>query len=338
MVLTPSFTHLLHLSTPFGLFEHALLTAPRREHGYCLDDVARGLVLTARQPGPSAAVTSLTRTYLRFTVDAQDADGRFHNRRSADGTWQDEPSLDDCWGRALWGLGTAAAATTDEGVRRTALASAAIGMQARSPHTRAMAYAALGAAELLRVRPADAEALDLLRDVRVLLGRPADDRSWPWPEPRLTYANAVIPEALLVIGAALDDESALQDGLALLGWLVEQETRGEHLSVTPVGGWRAGEPRPGFDQQPIEVAALAEACWLAYELTRDSVWLMTLERCVAWFLGANDVGLALFDPVSGGGRDGLHRDRVNENQGAESTLAALSTFQLGALSSAGALR
>lgn len=324
-----SFAQLLNLSSRLGLFEHALLTTPRREHGYCLDDVARGLVVTARQPSPSAAVTSLTRTYLRFVLEAQDTEGRFHNRRSADGRWLDEPSVDDHWGRALWGLGTLAALSSEGAIRDAALHAAAVGFQVRSPHNRATSYAALGAFEVLQARPGDRNALDLLRDARTLLGRPGPDPVWPWPEPRLTYGNAVIPEALLAVGAGLEDDVALHDGLRLLDWLIEQETRGEHLSVTPVGGWVTGEPRPGFDQQPIEVAALAEACWRAYELTGDAQWIPPLERCVAWFAGANDIGLVLYDPVTGGGRDGLHPDRVNENQGAESTLAALSTLQLG---------
>ena len=167
----------------------------------------------------------------------------------------------------------------------------------------------------------------VLRDaLDLIVGPPRSDTARG--RPSRTYVNAVIPRRL-VIGAGLDDDTAQHDGLRLLDWLVAQETRGEHLSVTPVGGWGTGEPRPGFDQQPIEVAALAEACWRAYELTGDARWLPPLERCVAWFAGANDIGLVLYDPVTGGGRDGLHPDRVNENQGAESTLAALATLQLG---------
>lgn len=323
-----SFDHLAVLTTPTGLFEHAQRTTPRPDHGFCLDDVARGLVVTSRQPEPSDVVRDLTATYLRFTVSAQDDDGRFHNRRSVGGRWQDAAGVGDHWGRALWALGTAAASTQGD-VRTTALAAAAKGFQVRSPHPRAMAYAALGAFEVLRVRPGDPAARSLLADARILIGGPGRDPSWLWPAPRLTYANAVLPEALLVIGSALDDQVAVRDGLTMLTWLLEQETRGDHLSVTPAGGWQRGEPRPGFDQQPIEVTALAEACWRAFGLTGDGQWLTALERCVAWFLGANDCGLDLYDPVSGGGRDGLHVERVNENQGAESTLAVLATFQLG---------
>jgi hypothetical protein len=337
MVPELSFGHLATLSTPSGLYEHAVLTTPRRNHGFCLDDVARGLVVTSRAWEPPASVRELTRTYLRFVVAAQDDRGRFHNRRSVGGAWTDEPSVHDHWGRAIWGLGTAA--NSDESdVADVARGAADIALRARSPWPRATAYAALGAYELLRAHPGDPAALTLLADARVLLGRPAADPSWPWPHERLTYANAVLPEALIVIGAALDNDTALSDGLRLLEWLVEQETNGDHLSVTPVGGWQRGEPRPGFDQQPIEVSALAEACWRAFELTGDPSWAAVVDRCVAWFLGANDAGLALYDPRSGGGRDGLHRATVNQNQGAESSLAALATFQLGRLASATAVR
>lgn len=338
MVPELSFDHLSSLSTPDGLFEHALLSRPRRDHGYCLDDVARGLVVTSRAPEPSGVVRELTRVYLRFTISAQDDEGRFRNRRSCDGAWTDEAGVGDHWGRALWGLGTAAAWSADKQVRKVALHGAAIGFRARSPSSRATAYAALGAFEVLRAQPGDQAALDLLSDARVLLGRLGTDPSWPWPEARLTYANAVLPEALLVIGSALGDETALDDGLTLLSWLLEQETRGNYLSVTPAGGWQRGEPRPGFDQQPIEVAALAEACWRAFEMTGDNAWMTALDRCVAWFLGANDVGLVLYDPVTGGGFDGLHAARVNKNLGAESTLAALSTFQLAQFAALRAVR
>ena len=322
------------MSTTHGLFEHALLTTPRHTHGYCVNDVARGLVVTTRQPDPSPTVRRLAAVYLRFVVSAQDGGGRFRNRRRHDGTWEGSATAEDHWGRALWGLGTAAAATDDGETRTRALDAARRGFQVRSPWTRATAYAALGAAEVLRTSPGEPGALAMLADARVLIGRPGTDLAWPWPEPRLAYANAVLPEALLAIGAALGDDRTVADGLHLLGWLLDAETRDGHLSVTPSGGRSPGDRRPGFDQQPIEATALAEACWRAFEFTHDPRWTDGLERCVGWFLGVNDTGIALYDEVSGGGRDGLHSAGVNENQGAESTLALLATFQLGRVAAA----
>ena len=149
----------------------------------------------------------------------------------------------------------------------------------------------------------------------------------PWPEPRLTYANAVLPEALIAIGRALNDDAVLAHGLDLLQWLLDLQTRDGHISVTPAAGLAPGDRLPGFHQQPIEVSALAEACWRAHEATGDPRWMDAVQLCAEWFLGANDVGLTLYDRATGGCSDGLHSTRINLNQGAESTLAALSTLQ-----------
>jgi hypothetical protein len=190
-----------------------------------------------------------------------------------------------------------------------------------------MAFAALGAAEILSVSPEDPVARGLLAAAARLVGRPTGSHTWPWPEARLRYANAALPEALLAAGEHLGDARALDDGLRLLGWLLENETRDDHLSVTPAGGWTVGDARPGFDQQPIEVAALADACARALRLTGDRRWALGVEQAIGWFLGENDAGVSLYEPTTGGGCDGLHRHGRNENQGAESTLAVVATLQ-----------
>jgi hypothetical protein len=320
------FGHLLRMSDETGLFEHARLTVPRWGGGYCVDDVARGLVVVSRQPAPEPAVADLAQRYLRFVVAALVPDGRVHNRLGPDRRWHDQPGLEDCWGRALWGLGTAAARLPDEASAARALAGFEVAAARRSPDSRAMAFAALGAAEVLGVRPDHAGALGLLAAAAATVGRPRPG-GWAWPEPRLRYANAALAETLLVAGRWLGDDRLLADGLSLLDWLLDVETAGDHLSLTPVGGWGPGEPRPGFDQQPIEAAAIADACARALEVTGDSGWLAGLDRAVEWFLGRNDTGVTLYDPASGGGCDGLHRQGRNENQGAESTLALISTLQ-----------
>jgi hypothetical protein len=320
-----SFKHLFRLSDEAGLFEHAKLTEPRTEHGYCVDDVARGLLIAVREPEPSDKLREHARLYLSFIIDAQIGDGRFHNRLGLDRKWEDEANLEDCWGRAMWGLGTAAARAPS--LADQALAHFDISVSCRSPYTRAMAFAGLGAAEVLQVRPDHVGAQSLLGDAAKLIGSPGVEAQWSWPESRLRYANAVLPETLLSAGSLLGDSRALADGFAMLGWLLDVETFGAHLSVTPAGGWSAGEMRPGFDQQPIEVAALADACARAFDLTGDVRWSDGVLRSAAWFLGQNDVHIALHDPVSDGGCDGLEADGRNENQGAESTLAMISTFQ-----------
>jgi hypothetical protein len=320
-----SFAHLYHLSDGIGLFEHAKLTEPRVAHGYCVDDVARGLIVAVRQPEPSQQLTLLAALYLQFVVAAQVEDGRIHNRRGAGGEWQDEPTLEDCWGRALWGLGTAVSRAP--ALAAQALTQFEVSMTGRPSWPRAMAFAGLGAAEVLRVRPDHAGARALLGDAAAQLGSVEVDANWPWPEPRLRYANAALPEILLAAGSLLRDGNALARGLDQLQWLLDLETSAGWLSVTPAGGWSPGEPRPGFDQQPIEVAALADACARAFDLTGEDRWRKAVTACAEWFLGNNDAQIALLDPLSGGGCDGLEVSGRNENQGAESTLAMIATFQ-----------
>ena len=331
-VLPPrvSFAHLFRLSDDGGLFEHARFAEPRPEHGYCVDDIARGLVVLAREPHPSEHLRSLADFYLWLLTDAQAADGRFHNRRNLEKRWTDKPSLQDCWGRALWGLGTAAARLPrDSEAARISRSHFDRSVARRSPYLHGNAFGALGAAEVLSRYPDHAGARALLGDTAAFIAdhTPKAD-PWPWPESRLRYANAALPEVLLAAGSLLADSAALDLGLAMLGWLLDVETAGDHLSITPVGGWVTGEPRPGFDQQPIEVAALADACARAYAITGDRRWQTGLLSCEAWFLGANDAGISLVDSITGGCCDGLHRGGRNENQGAESTLAMISTFQM----------
>ncbi|WP_177199742.1 glycosyltransferase [Cellulomonas sp. KH9] len=321
--------HLVRLSTPTGLFEHALGPEPRVEHGMCVDDVARALVVMARAPHGDPEVATLTATYLRFVRSAQRPGGLVHNRRTPDGSWLDEPSTDDHWGRAVWALGTAAARVRDPGLAADAHRGAGEALAARSPHVRATAYAALGAVELLRVDPRHAGAHRLLQDARDALPRPTSDPRWPWPEARLSYANAVLAEALIAVGDALGDDGLLADGLRLLDWLVTVQTADGHLSVVPAGGRGPDDGRRGFDQQPIEVTAVAEAAATALRATGDDRWAVVIERCVSWFEGDNDAGVPVRDVATGAGFDGLEPDGVNQNQGAESTLAWLACAQLG---------
>jgi hypothetical protein len=199
-----------------------------------------------------------------------------------------------------------------------------------------MAYAGLGAGAVLERYPGHGAARLLVADAARAVDPVADshalDNRWPWPEPRLRYANAVLPEVLLAAAVALGDMTLRAHGLALLEWLLATETvqaEGQsRLSVTPVGGWAPGETRPALDQQPIEAAALAEAAARAWSLTGEQRWREAVLLCEDWFDGRNDLGVTLADPVSGGCCDGLTRHGRNENQGAESTLALLATRQL----------
>ena len=325
-----SFDHLLRLSDDTGLFEHACGAIPRREHGYCVDDVARGLVLLSREAELSPPLVALTSTYLAFVAHAQDATGQCRNRLGFDRQWRDIAGVADCWGRAVWGLGSLAATGGLPWLEAEALQRFELSASRRSPWRRATAFAALGALAVLSAHPDHGGARALLADALPALGGHSGDPSWPWPEPRLTYANASVAEALFGAGDALGDERAVAEGLGLLAWLFDVQTTAGRLSPVAVGGWSRGEPRPAFDQQPIEVAALADAAARAFALTAERHWLGCVERCARWFAGDNDSGVAMYDTVTGGGFDGLEPGSRNANQGAESTLAALATLQHGA--------
>jgi hypothetical protein len=192
-----------------------------------------------------------------------------------------------------------------------------------------MAFAALGAVEILERWQDHSGALRLLDEASSIIGEPRADPEWPWPEPRLSYANAAIAEAVIVAGWKLGRDRVLRNGLRMLDWLLTTETRDGHLSVVPAGGWSPSDARPAFDQQPIEVAALADACMRAAAVTGDTSWLAGAQMGVAWFLGDNDAKIPLLDDRTGGGCDGLSRTSRSRNQGAESTLAMISVLQQG---------
>jgi hypothetical protein len=323
----PTFDHLLRMTDHRATFEHALLAEPRREHGYCTDDMARVLVAVSREPEASGELNGLARKSIQFLNEAQAYNGTCRNRMDRAGHWLDQPTTEDHWGRCLWGLGTAAAHSPVGLVRGLATIQFERAAKARSAWPRAMAFAAVGAAELLSSEPDHSAARKLLTDFAAGVAKPNGNADWPWPEPRLTYANAILPEAMIAAGVALDDPALRQRGLELLEWLLDFETADGHLSPTPAEGRGAEDVRPAFDQQPIEVATLADACARAAAADPRTLWPDGIRAAEAWFLGANDSGQVMWDPATGGGYDGLLVDGVNLNQGAESTLAVLTTLQ-----------
>ena len=321
----PSLDHVARLTDDVGIAEHALGSVPRRAHGYCTDDNGRALAAVTRDSHDPRA-TMLAQTYLAFLVHAHQGDGVFHLRLSYDRRWTQDAVSDDANGRAIFGLGVAIA-RGPQSLRWTARELFGSASRFRSQYPRATAHAAIGAAEVLSADPQDSAARALLADAALSLPRPGADSGWPWPESRLTYANALIPEALIATGAALGSDALLGDGLRLLDWLVEEETREGRFSFAPTGGRGPSDPRPAFDQQPIEAASFVEACVRAFDVTQDHAWLGPIERGVAWFFGDNDARTPLIDPLTSGCADGLEPSGVNRNQGAESTLMSVIALQ-----------
>jgi len=325
--LLTGWRHILTMTDAIGIFEHAELAVPRVDEGYCTDDVARLLIAIVREPTPGRELDELARTCFRFLVESQGVTGRTRNRRDIKGRWHGRRGVEDCWGRSAWAFGSAAHRGPDAGMRESAVSYFEHAVGQRSPHRRAMAFAALGAAELLAVEPRHSRALRVLTDAVTTIGPVSADRAWPWPEERLSYANAALPEALIAAGALLERPEVVADGLLLLEWLLDRQTVDGHLSPVPVGGAGRDDRAPAFDQQPIEVAALGDACARAEAVTGDAAWRRGIELAIGWFAGNNDVGVAMSDPVTGGGFDGLTPTGPNLNQGAESTLSLISTMQ-----------
>lgn len=323
----PSYAHLKRLTTEFGLYEHAHLDEPRPEHGYCVDDVSRALVLLCREPELNSQTHAMLDLYLNFTLSAISKNGACHNRMDVDGFWSDKAGKGDWWGRALWALGVAAVHAPKQEQRARALAGFRLLAQTTSPDLMAISFAALGAGELLLTQPKELSAQKVLVDARARLIPAFTDSDWPWPEPRLRYSNGSVAEAVMLIGLALPDSNVIKQGVRMLDFLIGIETRMERFSPTPVGGRGPGETGIGFDQQPIEIAAIADACARALAITGNPIWLDEIRRAWSWFLGNNDVGVPMFNSETGAGYDGLHARGPNLNQGAESTLAMLSTAQ-----------
>lgn len=328
-LIPPNFSHLLSLQGPYGTFEHAKGAVARIEHGYCTDDVARVALVIARQSAQplETELNDLLWSSLHFLEMAQCANGEFLNRRLCTGDWEFPASSNDCWGRAMWALGTISARSQDPVLRERACVAFERGATVRSNWPRSMAFAMLGASELLRLAPNNLLARQLLDAGISTLDRANLSDRWRWPEERLAYANAALPEALIAAGVCLGYGRIIDMGLEQLRWLLESEMPDGHLSVTPAGGRGPHETQNKFDQQPIEVAALSDACVRAEALTGDPTWGMGRELCEGWFMGRNDVGAVMFDPHTGGGFDGLTVSGPNINQGAESTLALLMTQQ-----------
>jgi hypothetical protein len=303
-----------------GIFEHALFDVPRRRDGYTTDDAARAVVLLC-DLGVDARTTEAYATLLGFVIHAVDPSGSVHNRLGYDRSWSDRPGFGDHHGRAAWALGVAAA-RGPTGSREAALVTFDRLVPYDGHHLRPHALAALGASEVLGIAPGHNTAGVMLHRAADRLGSGAQ----PWPEPRLAYDNARLPEGLLTVGAALDRRDLVDRGLEMLDWLVDVETRDGRFSFTPAGGAAPGETRPLFDQQPVEAAAMAAACLRAWRITGEDRWAELTLRTGRWLVGENDAGVPLIDPDSGACADGLHRNGINHNRGAESTIAAASVL------------
>jgi hypothetical protein len=327
----PKLDHITRLTDNVGILQHAKFIVPDRYHGYCTDDNARGLIAVLMAQDMIADVSdisNLTCTYLSFLDHAfNEENGRFRNFMGYDRRWLEEVGSEDSHGRAIWGLGEAVALSKSENIQAAAQSLFEKALPAltdfNSPRT--WAFALVGTHAYLRKFSGDSKVRRVRERLAEKLYRQFQENAshdWPWIENTVAYANGKIPQALIMSGRWSRSDEMLQAGLQSLEWLLKIQTDPKG-HIVPVGnnGWfpRGGE-KARFDQQPIEVLNLIEACRKAYEATNDAKWLNHAQRCLEWFLGRNDLNAPLYDHNTGGCCDGLHADGPNLNQGAESTL------------------
>lgn len=322
--------HLRRLTDDTGLLEHSLGAVPNPLEGYTVDDNARALAVAARLARLGHEVTPLATRYLSFLLYAVLPDGRFHNDVSYARTFEDDVGPEDTQGRVAWGLAEAilsfSGTPLEEAARRLFAGLKPHLPRLRAP--RAQAYALIGLATLAgSSHPLAPQARELMPPLgQSLTARYQAVRTstWRWFEDRLTYDNARLPHALLLASQHVRDSQWSMAGLESLSFLWELLWRDDHLELVGNKGWyQDGGTLARFDQQPLDAAAMVEGCLAAYEVTGESGWYDRACQAFQWFLGRNAVGLPLYDPETGGCRDGLQPDRVNVNEGAESTLSYL---------------
>jgi hypothetical protein len=313
-----------------GMIQHSNYAVPDRNHGYCVDDNCRALMLMHRFDGDDIErADQLATIYGAFVQHAWNGElGRFRNFMGFDRQWLEAEGSEDSFGRSLWAIGATAAESRNPNMRRWALNL----FDQVAPHSlslsslRTWAFALLGADAVLRQHRDHSVAWTLVRDfgTRLLAELRRERRDgWTWFEPVLAYDNARLPEALMRAGELLGDEAMMEEGLAALAWLDGKQTNsdGQFRAVgTDSFGLPYAEPLP-FDQQPLEAWATVDAMLFAHHVTRDTRWLDAAWRAHGWYLGENDLNLPIATVADGGCYDGLMSDRVNLNQGAESILA-----------------
>jgi glycosyltransferase involved in cell wall biosynthesis len=329
--------HMLRLTDDTGILQHAIFSVPNTSEGYTTDDNARALIVSTLldengDRAGSREYSELSHRYMSFLWLAFHPDtGRFRNFLGYDRKWLEDVGSDDSHGRALWSIGNVLGHSRDAGLRGAAgrLFEAAVPATLTFSSPRAWAYCILGMQAYLDWFPGD-RAIQGVRNI--LANRLLDiyvrshSATWRWFEKSLSYSNARLSQALILAGWRSDNQRMIESGMDSLKWLVAEQHRDDAEIFVPIGSngfFVEGSEKARFDQQPIEACATVSACLEVYRLTEESHWLDEAQRVFRWFLGNNDLQAPLYDPATGGCRDGLHPDRINENQGAESTLSFL---------------
>jgi glycosyltransferase involved in cell wall biosynthesis len=335
--------HLERMTDATGMFQHAVFNVPNYNEGYTTDDNARALIVAVQLEEVQSLsvdqrrlnhIQELGNRYLAFLWHAFNPEKkRFRNFMSYDRRWLEEVGSEDSHGRALWALGTVIARSKREGLQGAAgrLFEQALPTVGEFISPRAWAFALLGIHSYLRRYPGDRAVLTIQNNlIQKLITRFKENRAadWPWLENNVTYCNPVIPQVLLCYGQTYDDKEAVNIALESLMWLVkiQQSERGWIMPIGNQGFYQRGGQISYFDQQPVEVYSLVSACLDAYRATKDPAWYDHAVYAFEWFFGRNALGISVYDKVTGGCHDGLHIDRLNDNEGAESTLSFIQSL------------
>ena len=327
-------SHLSRMTDSTGIFQHATFSVPKFSEGYCTDDNARAFILAtllSELGEDPEQVRTMATTYVAFLDHAFDfKTKRFHNYLSFDRRWLDEQGSEDCHARALWALGVGVGRSPYRSFQIMAGQLFARALPALTGFTspRAWAFGLIGIHEYLRRLRGDSlvnQTRETLSSRLMELFEKTAQPDWRWFEGKLSYDNPKLAHALILSGRTTGQKAMFERGLEALRWLTELQIseKGHFRSIGTNGFYSRGGTRANFDQQPIEAQAMISACLEAYRATSDFWWYEQAQRAFDWFIGWNDLGLELYSPQTGGCRDGLHVDRVNRNQGAESTLAFL---------------
>ena len=335
--------HLERLTDETGMFQHAVFSVPNYNEGYTTDDNARALIVSVQLEEEKNLSTDQRRVthiqelgnrYLAFLWHAFNPEQkRFRNFMSYDRRWLEEVGSEDSHGRSLWALGTVIAVPSGRACREWPdgyLKLPCLLWQTLLVRV-AWAFSLLGMNQYLRRYPGDRAVLTIQNTlIQKILTEFKENRGvdWPWLEDMVTYCNPVLPQVLLRYGQSNNDSEALEIGLESLTWLVkiQQSENGWIMPIGNQGFYQRGGQISYFDQQPVEVYSLLSACLDAYRVTKDPAWYDHATYAFEWFFGRNALGVSVYDKVTGGCRDGLHIDRLNENQGAESTLSFIQSL------------
>ena len=327
--------HLERLTDYTGMFQHALFTVPNYSHGYTTDDNARALLVSILLDELGSTETlGLASRYLAFLGFAfNDHTKRFRNFMDYQRNWLEVSGSDDSHGRALLALGTVLSHSATPAFNSMAgwLFEQTLPSILLTTSPRAWAFALIGIYEYSQKFAGDRRASqvrDELAGRLLILYQNNRSEEWRWYEKELSYCNAVLPHALLICGKSIPNKAMTDAGLESLNWLadLQRADAGYFVPIGSNGFYQKGGERARFDQQPVEAQAMVSACLEAFKITGDKFWKREARRAFEWFLGRNDLNLSVYDPTTGGCRDGLHSDRLNENQGSESTLAFLQSL------------